>query len=240
MKSGSECSFCYFCRRKHYKTMSQSELIEQRGNKSQHADLEADMARKRRAYARGETKFKRCDVGETTDIVNRVQGRFNEEFVEGHFYTLAQYCKLLDAELDVASMSQEEQFDFVVGHGVEVVRDMNGSLGVNEVQLPQGASYKYRRGVHEKCEFAKVTKFEDNQDAKDAFSEMQDTFDVDDSDSCDEQAAEASMNEASAKPVASGNRILAHSPRRPTAAPTATAITRRAAPALTRSASFAS
>ena len=90
-------------------------------------------------------------------------GRKSAEIMEGYFYPLADYCKIIDPDFFSVKRNAREMVALVTANNEKVVYDDSGELGVEQVNLPQGAKHKFSRSKYKSKEVTETTVFSDEE-----------------------------------------------------------------------------
>lgn len=162
--SGSECYGCWATRRKR-KDKNQQAVIDQLDAGGDDTDT---ITSQRRGYVSGNLRYMQLPTGgSSSKSVNENTGIRREEVVEAFFYKIADWLRVMNVSADVMATLQSKRSMVAYARkelNAVVVLDDRGEPGVEESQLPQGASHKVRRLNFHRKEIGDHTAYDDEDE----------------------------------------------------------------------------
>ena len=162
--SGSECYGCWATRRKR-KDKNQQAVIDQLDAGGDDTDA---ITSQRRGFVSGDLRYMQLPTGgSSSKSVNENTGIRREEVVEAFFYKIADWLRVMKVSADVMATLQSKRSMVAYARkelNAVVVLDDRGEPGVEESQLPQGASHKVRRLNFQQKEIGDHTAYDDEDE----------------------------------------------------------------------------
>ena len=162
--SGSECYGCWATRRKR-KDKNQQAVIDQLDAGGDDTDA---ITSQRRGFVSGDLRYMQLPTGgRSSKSVNGNTGIRREEVVEAFFYKIADWLRVMKVSADVMATLQSKRSMVAYARkelNAVVVLDDRGEPGVEESQLPQGASHKVRKLNFQQKEIGDHTAYDDEDE----------------------------------------------------------------------------